>query len=98
MLASVDTMRKMQSDTYLHQQVCINTSPTFPPSEVLLVLDGVGQRGHDVLLFERQDPETFDQASQSVRRSLPLCVLVALQQQLQQVPHNPCSVLLDGRD
>lgn len=58
------------------------TSLTFPPSEVFLVLNGVGQRGHDVLLFERQNPETFDQASQSVRCSLPLCVLVALQQQL----------------
>lgn len=71
---------------------------TFPSSEVLLVLDGVCQRGHDVLLFERQDAQAFDQPSQAVRRSFPLRVLVTLQQQLQQIPDDSCCVLLDGRN
>ncbi len=83
---------------YLNLQVGYKTSLTFPSSEVLLVLDGVSQCGHDVLLFESQDAQTFDQTSQSISSSLPLCILVTLQQQLQQVPDNPCCILLDGRD
>lgn len=36
---------------------------TFPASEVFLILDGLSKCGHDVLLFKRQDPESFDQSS-----------------------------------
>lgn len=71
---------------------------TFPASEVFLILDGLSKCGHYVLLFKRQDPESFDQSSQPVRCTLPLCVFVALEQQLKQVFNNPCSILFDGGD
>lgn len=77
--------------------MCSN-QPTFPSPEVLLVLDGVRQRGHDFLLFKGQDSESFDQPGQTVGCPLPLRVLVTLQQQLQQVPHNPCSIFFNGWD
>ena len=90
----LDTIKQQQPNS----SVVGKPSLTLPPSEVFLVLDGVSQCGHDVLLFERQDSEPFDQAGQSVRCSLSLRVLVTFQQQLQQVSYNPCSILLDGRN
>lgn len=89
--------RIISSQSILKAKVVLS-SLTFPPPEVFLVLDGVCQCCHNLLLLESQDSEPFDQASQPVRSPLPLCVLVTLQQELQQVPYNPSGILLDGWD
>lgn len=82
----------------LNQNVWWLTKPTFSSPKVLLVLNGISQRGHDFLLFKGQDAKTFDQTGQTVRCSFPLCILVTLQQQLQQVSHNPSSIFFNGWD
>lgn len=82
----------------LKQNVWWLIKPTFPSPKVLLVLNGISQRGHDFLLFKGQDAKTFDQTGQPIRCPFPLRILVTLQQQLQQVPHNPRSIFFNGWD
>lgn len=69
-------------------------SLTLPPAEVLLVLDGVGQRGHHLLLLEREDAQAFHQACQTIGCTFALSIFIRLQQQLHQLlDHSSCIFL-----
>ena len=49
---------------------------TLSAAEVLLVLDGIGQRSHHLLLLQRQDAQALYQARQPVSSPFALSVLV----------------------
>lgn len=54
-------------------------------SRILLILKCLGECVHDVQLFQRQDAKTFDQSSETIRRSASLAVVVRIKQQSQQI-------------
>ena len=63
---------------------------------VVLVLQRVRQRAHDVELFQCQDAETLDEPGEAVRGAATLAIHVRVQQQRQQVANEVRRVRLDG--
>ena len=63
---------------------------------VVLVLQRVRQRAHDVELFQRQDAETLDEPGEAIRGAATLAIHVRVQQQREQVADEVRRVRLDG--
>lgn len=72
-------------------------SLTLPPAEVLLVLDSISQRGHHLLLLEREDAQAFHQPCQTIGCTFALSILIRLQQQLHQLLDHSSCILLNCR-
>ena len=59
----------------------VKVQPTFAVSWVLLVLEVFRKCVHDVELFQRQNPETFDEPSQTERGPTTLAVIIRVEQE-----------------